>query len=260
LFKLIGAVIGWYVSGSIIGGIAGYFCVSVLQRFLTLGAGGINPLSHRQRQDIFLKTLFTLKGKLAKADGHISQDEISHVELFMQQTGMSAEHRQEAIALFKQGASTDFDIEPTLKSFLDTCGTTSNLTQMLLVYLIVMALADGRIDSAEDKLLRFIAGYLGYGSSAFDQLLNMVLNQTHFSGSQGNTTSPQALDEAYSALGVSREHSDKEIKRAYRKLMSQYHPDKLVGQGLPDDMVAVATERAKDVQIAYDLIKKSREN
>ena len=69
---------------------------------------------------------------------------------------------------------------------------------------------------------------------------------------------PFALDDAYKALGVTKESSDAEIKRAYRKLISQYHPDKLMGQGLPEDMVAMATEQAKEIQLAYDLIKKSR--
>ena len=53
-------------------------------------------------------------------------------------------------------------------------------------------------------------------------------------------------------------NTDQEIKRAYRKLMSQHHPDKLIGQGLPEDMIAVATEKAKEIQIAYDLIKGRR--
>ena len=84
----------------------------------------------------------------------------------------------------------------------------------------------------------------------------MVINQSHFAGGQASTAS--GLEDAYKALGVSKESSDQEIKRAYRKLMSQYHPDKLMGQGVPEDMIAVATAQAQEVQIAYDMIKKSR--
>ena len=58
---------------------------------------------------------------------------------------------------------------------------------------------------------------------------------------------------------MTADQSDQEIKRAYRKLMSQYHPDKLIGQGVPEDMVKVATEQAKEIQVAYDLIKKHRD-
>ena len=67
-----------------------------------------------------------------------------------------------------------------------------------------------------------------------------------------------ALDDAYKALGVTKESTDAEIKRAWSKLMSQYHPDKLMGQGVSEDMIAMATEQAKEIQVAYDLIKKSR--
>ena len=57
---------------------------------------------------------------------------------------------------------------------------------------------------------------------------------------------------------MSKDSTDAEVKRAYRKLMSQYHPDKLIGQGMPEDMIAMATEQSKEIQVAYDLIKKSR--
>ena len=128
---------------------------------------------------------------------------------------------------------------------------------MLLVYLIIMGLSDGHLNSAEEELLRAIAGRLGYHQTAFDQLLGMIINQAHFAG--GQSTSSNALEDAYKALGVSKDSTDQEIKHAYRKLMSQYHPDKLMGQGVPEEMIAVATEQAKEVQTAYDLIKKNRE-
>ena len=66
------------------------------------------------------------------------------------------------------------------------------------------------------------------------------------------------LDDAYAALGVAASASDKEVKQAYRKLMSQHHPDKLAAQGVPEDMMKVATEKAQEIQAAYDLIKTAR--
>jgi DnaJ like chaperone protein len=256
LFKLIGTLIGFYLLG-FPGAIIGYFLGSAVDRYNAYGAGGVNPLSSAQRQTVFVETLFILKGKLAKADGHISKDEIDHVEQFIQKMGMSAEHRQLAIDLFKRGAAPDFDYVLQLKQFVDVCGNTHNLKQMLLVYLIVMALADGSIDSTEERLLIDIAQHLAYDEAAFRRLLDMVLNQSHFA--DGQATSASALDDAYKALGVSKDSSDQEVKRAYRKLMSQYHPDKLMGQGVPEDMIAVATQQAQEVQVAYDLISKSRQ-
>jgi DnaJ like chaperone protein len=133
---------------------------------------------------------------------------------------------------------------------------------MLLTYLIVMALADGRIDDSEHRLLLEIAQQLRFSQTEFEQLLKMVLGQTQFGGGSGRQTSQRssasALSDAYQALGVQASDTDQQIKRAYRKLMSQHHPDKLMGQGVPEDMIQVATEKAKEIQLAYDLIKQQR--
>lgn len=255
LLKLIGIIAGYYIFG-FIGALIGLIVGSFFDRVRVYGSGGMNPLSNALRQGVFLETVFILMGKLAKADGHVSQDEIAHVEQFMQKLGMTAEHRVRAIALFKQGADPAFDIDPTYKRFMAICGHTKNLKQVLLVYLIVMAMADGHLHPAEEALLADIAGRLGYDQAAFKLVLDMVLNQSHFAGGQANVAA--ALDDAYKALGISKDSTDQEMKRAYRKLISQYHPDKLIGQGVPEDMIAMATEQAKEIQLAYDLIKKNR--
>lgn len=255
MFKFIFIVAGYYFLG-LFGAFLGYLIGSSVDRARQYGLGGINPLGNDHRKAVFLETAFVLMGKLAKADGKISQGEISHVEQFIQKMGMSNEHRQQAIEQFKRGSVENFDIDATLNEFMTTCGNTSNLKQVLLMYLTVMALSDGKLDPTEHALLERIALRLGYSAAEFKQMLDMLLNQAHFS--QGNTSSPSALEDAYKALGVNKNNTDQEIKRAYRKLMSQYHPDKLIGQGLPEDMIAVATEQAKDIQVAYDLIKKHR--
>lgn len=255
MYKIIGVIVGFYLLG-ILGAFLGFFLGSFLDRYQAYGAAGINPLSAAHRQSVFLETVFVLMGKLAKADGRISEVEISHVEQFMSKLGMSSDHRLQAIALFKQGAAPDFNVTGKLNEFLAVCGHTHSLKQMLLVYLIIMGLSDGQLNAAEENLIKEIAFQLGYNQAAFKQLLDMVTNQTHFAG--GQTSSAHALDDAYKALGVTENSTDQEIKRAYRKLMSQYHPDKLMGQGVPDDMINIATEQAKEVQTAYDLIKKSR--
>lgn len=255
MFKLIGVIAGYYFFG-FIGALLGLFIGSYIDRVRAYGSGAMNPLQNALRQAVFLETVFISMGKLAKADGHVSQDEIAHVEQFMQKLGMTAEHRSQAIALFKQGADPEFNIEITYQRFIAVCGHTRDLKEMLLIYLIVMALADGHFHPAEEALLTELAARLGYGPVAFKRLLEMVLNQSHFGAAQTGTTA--ALDDAYKALGVTKDSSDQEIKRAYRKLMSQYHPDKLIGQGMPEDMIAMATEQAKEIRLAYDSIKKTR--
>ncbi|MGB0734058.1 MAG: DnaJ domain-containing protein, partial [Pontibacterium sp.] len=78
---------------------------------------------------------------------------------------------------------------------------------------------------------------------------------------EGGFVSPQAkLDDAYKVIGVEPEATDAEVKRAYRKLMSQHHPDKLVAKGLPEEMMQVAKEKSQEIQAAYELIKQSRKS
>lgn len=271
MFRLIAVILGIIVLGTMSIGILILAVFSALVGLLYAAFTGrmprfsftANPFTAKQRQTVFLETVFILMGKLAKADGHISQIEIDHVEAFIQKMGMTAEHRQEAIRQFKRGADPAFNITATLDSFMKNCGHSFNLRQVLLVYLTVMALADGQLDSDERQILEQIASRLGYSRAEFNRILEMVLSQAHFSsGQQRQRQTGQAsatdLDDAYKALGVSKDATDQEIKRAYRKLMSQYHPDKLMGQGVPEDMIAVATEQAKEIQVAYDLIKKHR--
>ncbi|NQY27614.1 MAG: co-chaperone DjlA [Piscirickettsiaceae bacterium] len=257
MYKYILAFAGYYFLG-FFGAFIGYLFGSSIDRAKDYGIGGINPLGNAHRQEVFLETVFVLMGNLAKADGHISKNEINHVEALMQKMGMASEHRKIAIEQFKRGSASDFNTDSALDQFMATCGSTLNLKQVLLMYLMVMALADGKLDPAEQDLLEHISIRLGYSRAQFNQMLEMVLNQSHFSGGQAHSAS--ALEDAYKALGVTKDNTDQEIKRAYRKLISQYHPDKLIGQGLPEDMIAVATEQAKEIQVAYDLIKKQRQS
>jgi DnaJ like chaperone protein len=271
ILKLIAAVVG-LVSLGPFGAILGWFAGSLVSNLITDGPRALMPGGrreiHQERQAVFLKTLFLLMGRLAKADSKVSQSEINHVEQFMAQMGMTEEHRKEAIAHFQEGVKADFHMDDTLNYFLEVCGRSLQMKHLLLVYMAGVALADGKIHSAENELLRRVAGKLGYSEQAFNQLMAMIQGQNRFAGGAGyqkhggSGPGPQGatntLEDAYQALGVSSSASDKEIKRAYRKLISQYHPDKLIGQGVPEDMIQKATERSKEIHSAYDLIEKHR--
>jgi len=253
---LVGGFISFKLSGGLIGQLSGFGNV-----------GGITGIK-TNKQAAFFKTVFTLMGKLAKADGRVSEQEIAHVETFMKQLNMSAENRKRAINHFQEGAKADFDIEPLIQEFNRVNAASPNLKQMVMVYLIRVAVADGKLQQAETDLLRSIAQQFGYSPQAFEQLLAMLHGQDQFSGGHyqqgghssgvGGYTSVNAIEAAYQALGVTKDNTDAEIKKAYRRLVREYHPDKLMGQGLPEEMIKEATERSQEIQTAYDTIKKSR--
>jgi len=252
---LVGSFISFKLSGGLIGQLSGFGNV-----------GGITGIK-TEKQSVFFKTAFTLMGALAKADGRVSEQEIDHVEKFMTQLNMSQTHRKQAISHFKEGSKSDFKVEPLLQKFNQITAASPNLKQMLMVYLFRVALADGQLHPKELGLLREIAPQLGYSEQAFEQFMAMLQGQDQFAGGgyhqgrsagMGGYTSANAIDSAYQAIGVSKDDSDADIKKAYRRLVREYHPDKLMGQGLPEAMIKEATERSQEIQTAYDLIKKSR--
>jgi len=251
----VGIFINFKLSGGLLGKLSGFGNVG--------GVAGIKT----QKQRIFFETVFTLMGKLAKADGRVSEIEIAHVEKFMAQLNMSPANRKEAIQHFQSGAKPDYDIDLIITKFLSVTETSQNLTQMLMIYLLRVAAADGELNPKETELLRRIAQKVGYSEQQLAQLMAMLQGQDQFAGghyqhqhggSASNYRSIDAVAAAYQALGVSKEDSDSDIKKAYRKLVREYHPDKLMGQGLPEAMIKEATERSQEIQTAYDTIKKSR--
>jgi DnaJ like chaperone protein len=261
-------------AGKIIAGLIGFSALGPLGLMIGLyvghqfdkGLGGLRPMSAQQQAEVresYFQTVFGLLGHLAKADGRISAAEIALAEALMSKMGLSSSHRKQAIELFKSGSKNNFSVDDTMHAFMSICGRHTNLKRSLLNDLISLAIADGELHQAEEELLRTIAGRLGFSAALFNQFIAMIKAQSQFkdSGTGGgyqSQTSASQLSAAYTALGVEASNSDTQIKRAYRKLISENHPDKLIGQGMPEDMVQLATERTQEIQTAYDLIVESR--
>lgn len=260
--RIIGVLVGWKMGG-VVGALVGLIVGWMFDRGRARFRARLDPEQRRRIEQTLFHTVFPLMGHLAKADGRVSEEEVQAAEVLMARMQLSGDMRKQAIGLFKQGAAGDYDVTATMREFMSVCGHYADIKQLVLVYLITMAMSDGDIDSAEARILREVAGHLGYSDRAFEQLLRMAQAQGRFQqGGSSYQTGRSPEDElkwAYDALGVEPSATDAEVKKAYRKLMSQYHPDKLVGQGVPEDMVKVATERSQEVQAAYDLIKKRRQ-
>jgi DnaJ like chaperone protein len=257
--KVIGGVIGFLVLG-VFGLLIGVFVGHLFDSGLVRTLRYASPENIARIRQSFFETTFLLSGHIAKADGRISQQEIDHTEMVFRQMGLTGEQRKRAIELFQRGAAADFRLDTTIDAFVATCGPQRQLQQTLLFFLISLALADQRVDRAEHLALQNIAGQLGIDARTLEQMLHMARAQEHFHDTSGGPgiQPGTSLTDAYAALGVEASVDDKSLKRAYRKLMSENHPDKLIAQGVPEDMIKVATERSQEIQGAYDMIRKSR--
>ncbi len=248
------------------GAILGFFIGLFAESMFKDSPGQLNRRQHQEHQQLFFQTIFQLLGHLAKADGRVSEAEIKSTEAIMTRMGLSSDKRADAIAFFKAGTSTDFNLDVSLQNFRVGPGRSRQMKQFLIVSLLSMSMADGHMDTTEQRLISRIADGIGMSRMQLQQLIMMLEAQhnffrgrhQHHRSSGGAYQSPTPANElklAYQALGIKEGATDTEIKKAYRSLMKEYHPDKLIAKGLPEDMVKVATEKAQEVQAAYNLIK-----
>jgi DnaJ like chaperone protein len=209
------------------------------------------PGNTERVQAAFFTASFSVMGYLAKADGVVSHVEIASARNIMARMQLDARQRDAAIKLFNEGKQSDFPLDEVLKQFRQECHGRRNLVQMFIEIQVATALADGQLHSAEREVLYHIADTLGFSRQQIEQFF-------HFATGGAQQSSSSALKEAYAMLGVSASDDDSTIKKAYRRLMNQHHPDKLVARGLPEEMMKLATEKSQQIQTAYDLIKKNR--
>ena len=254
--------------GLFIGGLIGYL-FGRFPGFLIGAAAGVflsRYIKHRLWQKIshvqtgFLESVFAVMGALCKADGVVTRDEIQVAERLFEQFRLSGENRERAKAAFNRGKSEDFDLDAELRHFLQISGRQPALLQMFLQVQVSAVAADGVIHPKEHDMLLRIARGLGLPEAQVDQLEAMLRgSRGGQTGGPGQRSTASQLDDAYKVLGVSASDSDAHIKKVYRKLMSENHPDKLAGRGLPESMREMAEQKTREISHAYDVIKSARQ-
>ncbi len=257
--KLVGGALGFAIGGPL-----GALLGAAMGHNLDAGLGGrsrsFNAGDQERVQTAFFTATFSIMGHVAKADGQVTKDEIAMARQVMAQMQLNEAQRLAAINLFQEGKADDFPLDEVIIQFRHECNRRVNLVRMFLEIQIATALADGNIDYTEERVLYYIADKLGFPRVFFDRLIASVRAQQHFADEQSGRAGHASLQDAYDMLGVESNATDSEIKKSYRRQMSQHHPDKLVSKGLPEEMTKIATEKTQDIMAAYERIKESRGN
>jgi len=250
--KILGGTFGWMAFG-VLGALLGVY---IGHKFDTgLAHNPFDPERQQRIKKTFFKSTFAIMGHIAKADGQVSQEEIQMAQRVMAQMELSGDMKKDAIAEFNRGKSEGFNLDGELDEFKQTCQHQKNLIRMFIEVQLQGAFADGVLDDAEDKILLHICGRLGIPSFAYEQLKRMLGASQRRGAHQQSGSTPE---EAYAILGVEESATDAEVKKAYRRLISQHHPDKLVSKGLPDEMMKMAKEKTQEITEAYDTLRELR--
>ncbi len=267
--KILGGLIGMLTGGPfglLIGAFAGHLLDQAMVRLMLGGPapGSRDGGSGRvQIQQIFFRATFRVMGRLAKADGRVSEEEINAATQIMNQMGLSGQQRQDAIQFFTEGKNPELDLVSDLTRLRNLFAQRTALAQMFMEIQLSVAYADGRLSVEERRLFDKLCRQLGMSPFQFEWIHGRV--QAAMSGAgraygsrRGAPPSGSQLKNAYAVLGVKADATDDELKKAYRKLMSQHHPDKLLAKGLPEEMMKLAKEKTQEIQTAYDVVRKAR--
>ena len=256
--KVVGGAFGFMLGGPL-GAVLGATLGHQFDKGLGTFDGDFLRVGSQERvQTAFFTATFSVMGHLAKADGRVSEAEIAIARNLMAQMQLNEDQRKAAIDLFKRGKQPGFPLEESIEQLRVECHFRTTLLQMFLEIQVQAALADGRLHSAEREMLDQISNQLRFPPNFIDDILRFIRG-THHSGRVGRPPkSGISLRDAYDILGVNRATTDADLKKAYRRLMNQHHPDKLVAKGLPDEMMKLATEKTQKIQKAYDMIRESR--
>lgn len=259
LGKVIGGTFGFFIGGplgALFGASLGHQFDEGTQNFETDDRLNLGD-QHRVQMAFFTST-FSVMGHIAKADGKVTKDEINLAKRIMNEMVLSPDMRKAAINLFQQGKAENFPLNDILDQFRKECHRRTHLIRLFLEIQIQAAYADGVFSKKEEDVLDKICAHLGISRFEYQRLkLQFQAEQGFYKHSQEKSKT-SVLNSAYTVLGVSKSASDAEVKKAYQRLMSQHHPDKLVAKGLPEEMMSIATEKTQKIRKAYETIRDAR--
>lgn len=265
--------VGGGALGFVVGGPVGAIIGAALGHQFDRGAGVFGALGHdgfdrdggdarvysaADRECLFFETTFQCLGALAKADGRVSAAEIDAARAVMAEMHLRPEAVRRAIDCFTAGKAPDFPLRRRVAMLRRACRNQPELLRTFLEIQMDFILDKPAISLRERAVLLSMAEALGVARLDLVHLEAVLRARRGFRQQRPAATPGRSVDHAYRALGLTPAASDAEVKKAYRRLMNQHHPDKQAARGLPQDMLEASQERTHQIRAAYDLIREHR--
>jgi len=209
------------------------------------GAGARRLGSNENLQLTFFVATFSMLGKMAAADGKVTDDE-RQVTKKMTETQMKLDHatRVFAMKIFDKAAASTSQFDEFASQFGDSFKAQPEILRSMLDMLLRVSMADGVLHPEEEKLLDSAVGIFGISEEEYRHLKDQYCPDT---------------DKDYATLGCDPNASPEEIKTKYRQLAMDYHPDRIVSKGLPEEFTKFASQKFQEIQKAYENISKQRQ-
>jgi DnaJ like chaperone protein len=259
LGKVVGGLVGFSLGGPL-GMIAGIAFGNIFDNADSAGNGGKQTryrefnggqrhpyMSNSEQKNMtFFVAVFSLLARLAQADGSVTPEEKNTLNTFMvKDLQLDPQSRNAALRVFNAALNGAGTADQFSQQFYDSFKTDQALLQLVVDILFRMAVSDGAMSSKESNLIKNVCKIFKFSESYFDA---MSRKYSVASSSEG----------AYTVLGITSNASDDDVKKAYRKMSIEYHPDTVHAKGLPEEFEKVATKKFREIQEAYDTIKKDR--
>ena len=206
----------------------------------------------------FVRPLFQAMGHLAKTDGRVSEAEIRTARAVMHRLGLGPGRVRNAMHWFDEGKRPDFPLQATMRHTRNIAARNPELRSLFLRMLLEVALSKNSLSQQERAVIWTVCKEFDIGRVDLAQLEAMIRAQKGFRRSPAGDADAGRVSAAYAALGLDNSATDADIKKAYRRLMSQNHPDKIAGSNPADDVVAKAEQRTKEIRSAYEMLKARR--
>lgn len=241
------------------GGLIGFVVGSLLGHYFfdkpkELAAEDAEFKAYQKKQGIFLYHVFTLCAKMAKSDGPVNRQEVSHMEFLMRnQFRMNDKGRSQAIKIWKQAKDSTDPFDHYARAFYRDFGRERHHVMNMMDLLFAMAAADGGLHPHEEAALLRAAGIFHIGRLQYEHLKSRYY-QSKAAPQQRWTP----LDPHYAILGAQPGDSLEIIKKKYRTLAMQWHPDKMIAKGASPEAMRHAQEKLQQINEAYEKIVEAR--